>query len=119
MALLLVGSTGRYYPQTMEWMKLCSHLPSPGPLACVVNIRTVPPRPGAPNKTRAPSLHHEKQNLQGLWEHRRRSYVLGDKARGRFPSWPGPGQIPTSHISPEAPLASLAARPQKSHLACL
>lgn len=29
----------------------------------------------------------------------------GHKARGGFPSWPGPGQIPTSHGSPEAPLA--------------
>ena len=52
----------RWHPQMLEWMRFCSHLPTQ-PLICAINIpgsASWDTRPGAPNKTRARRLHHEK-----------------------------------------------------------
>lgn len=96
--------------------------PHPELLICVTNIpgcASWDTRPGAPNKTRARRLHHEKGNLWGR-ENRGAVATFQDTKPGAdFQTGQVWGRFPP-HTAPQRPLwPLLAERPQKSHLASL
>lgn len=121
MSLLPLGSTGRQCPQMLEWMRLCSHLPTAEPRLRSKHsgCASWDTQPGAPHKT-VHGASTTRSEVSRARENRGAGNAFSEmkpgagfqagQVRGRFPP----------HTAPQRPpWPSLTARPQKSHLASL